>query len=99
MSFRADGWSISGRSTRAATSGVSSTHGGTVFIVGVSPDGDRLITSDDDGTIMLWQIQLRGLVATACRVAGRQLTSEEIRGLLGGDTLELPCTDQPKLAE
>ena len=48
-----------------------------------SPDGRWLITGGDDTTMRFWRVQIDDLIEVARRTAGRELTPEERRSVLG----------------
>jgi WD40 repeat protein len=52
-------------------------HPGSVWSVGISPDGRWLITTGEDGAIRLWSLPVSHLVDLACRTAGRPLNQRE----------------------
>ena len=47
-----------------------------------SADGSQLRVSRDDGSVLTWDLDPASWVATACRLAGRDLTQEEWRTYL-----------------
>jgi WD40 repeat protein len=71
-------------------------HEATVAHVGFTRDGRWLASGAYDGTVRLWQMRLADLVATACRTAGRPLTSEEVEQFMPHNSSALPCTSQAK---
>ena len=70
-------------------------HEGPVWLVGFSPDSRLLVTRSADETIMIWHLALPDLVAIACRTAGRQLTNDEVKDIIGDEQAGRPCADQP----
>jgi hypothetical protein len=54
-----------------------------------------LVTRSADETIMIWHLALPDLVAIACRTAGRQLTNDEVKDIIGDEQAGRPCADQP----
>jgi WD40 repeat protein len=66
-------------------------HDGSVTYIGFSKDARWLISAGADGTVRLWRLEYSDLVDLACRTAGRQLTPEEIKDYLRGDSSQLPC--------
>ncbi|MGG5890096.1 AAA family ATPase [Falsiroseomonas sp. HC035] len=65
-------------------------HEASVFGATFLPDG-RIASHGADGTVRLWHTSLDKLLALACRVAGRQLTAEEVRDFIPDARGGLPC--------
>jgi hypothetical protein len=55
-----------------------------------SPDGTRLVTTDEDGAVRQWMLDLDDLLALADERVTRELTDEECRQYLHSETCEGP---------
>ncbi len=70
-------------------------HDGRVLSVAFSPDGKTLGSAGFGGAIVLWRIDPQDWSATACRIANRNLTSEEWRQYLGDEPYHATCPGLP----
>jgi WD40 repeat protein len=61
-------------------------HRGLVTHVDFHPDGDKLVTSGVDGTIRVWTLDVDELIDLARRRATRELTGDECRQYVPGDS-------------
>jgi WD40 repeat protein len=59
-------------------------HEAGVFDIGFTDGGRRMVTGALDGTVRIWRLKLDDLIDVACRVAGRELTADEVAAYLGG---------------
>ena len=66
-------------------------HESGVFDIGFSKDGRWAVTGAHDGTVRLWRLKLADLIDVACKIAGRELTAEEITTFLGGAQAQHLC--------
>jgi WD40 repeat protein len=66
-------------------------HEAGVFDIGFTDDGRRMVTGALDGTVRIWRLKLDDLIDAACRVAGRELTAEEVTTFLGGAQSQHLC--------
>jgi hypothetical protein len=48
-----------------------------------SPDGRKLITATSAGSIIRWQLTANAWIRAACAAAGRELTPDEWRNVVG----------------
>ena len=65
-------------------------HEAGVFDIGFTDD-QRMVTGALDGTVRIWRLKLDDLIDAACRVAGRELTAEEVTTFLGGTQSQHLC--------
>jgi WD40 repeat protein/class 3 adenylate cyclase len=63
--------------------------------VGYTPDGRYLFSAYADGTAYRWPVTVDAWADQACRVAGRNFTSEEWRRFVAGRTYERVCSGLP----
>ena len=56
-----------------------------------SADNSSLLLAGDDGSVLTWNLDPRSWMATACRLAGRELTEQEWRSYLGDRPYERVC--------
>jgi WD40 repeat protein len=66
-------------------------HEASVFDIGFTDDGKRMVTGALDGTVRIWRLELDDLIDAACRVAGRELTADEVTTFLGGAQSQHLC--------
>lgn len=66
-------------------------HEAGVFDISFTDDGQRMVTGALDGTVRIWRLKLDDLIDAACRVAGRELTAEEVTTFLGGAQSQHLC--------
>jgi len=66
-------------------------HEAGVFDIGFADDGRRMVTGALDGTVRIWRLKLDDLIDAACRVAGRELTAQEVTTFLGGAQSQHLC--------
>ena len=52
------------------------------------------MTGAHDGTVRMWRLKLADLIDAACRVAGRELTAQEVTTFLGGAQAQHLCGHQ-----
>lgn len=57
-----------------------------------SPDGSLLAVATNDSAIGLWEVGFAAWRARACRIAGRDLTSEEWQQYLNGEPYRKTCS-------
>jgi WD40 repeat protein len=62
-----------------------------VTSVAFSPDGQQLAAGSADTTVRLWNIGLASAPSEACRIAGRNLTTDEWRQYLGSVRYRPTC--------
>jgi WD40 repeat protein len=60
-----------------------------------SPDGTRILTGSNSGVASVWDFDLRRWEATACRLAGRNLTRSEWAQYLPGRWYRATCPHLP----
>jgi WD40 repeat protein len=63
----------------------------------VSPDGERVVTAPagPGQSVVLWDVDLTDWEATACRIAGRNLTQAEWQQYLAGQPYHVTCPQWP----
>ena len=66
-------------------------HEAGVFQIGFTQDGRRMVTGALDGTVRVWRLKLADLIDVACRIAGRELTTDEVTAFLGGAQAQHLC--------
>ena len=60
-----------------------------------SPDGTRILTGSNNGVASVWDFDPQRWEATACRLAGRNLTRAEWTQYLPGRTYHVSCSQWP----
>ncbi|MFV9506305.1 MAG: AAA family ATPase [Oscillochloridaceae bacterium umkhey_bin13] len=61
-----------------------------------SPDGHRLVSGGGDSrTVQVWALDVRDLIAPACRTIGRNLTPDEWQQYFGDEPYRKTCPEQP----
>jgi len=66
-----------------------------VYSLAFSGDGRTLASGDNDGQIILWDVDTRSWQARACRIANRNLTPEEWATYLGSEPYRKTCPELP----
>ena len=84
-------WDMTDPSTAGATPVILRGHEAGVFDIGFTKDGGRLVTGALDGTVRVWRLKLADLIDVACRIAGRELTTDEVTAFLGGAQAQHLC--------
>src|SRR5262249_17983501 len=84
-------WDLTAKDTAI----VSSTLPGNNYFAAVSPDSHWLVTTSGDNNLRLWTLQLDELVDLGCRMAGRNLTSEEWEQHFEGFPYRKTCANLP----
>ena len=56
-----------------------------------TPDGSKVVVTDDTGRVWLFPASLKAWEAAACRVANRNFTRAEWRQLVGGRSYSNVC--------
>ncbi|MDP9144545.1 MAG: hypothetical protein M3N43_07590, partial [Actinomycetota bacterium] len=64
-------------------------------LVGVRDDGRTLVTFTDGTGIRQWDVSSAGLLETACKIVGRNLTKAEWDDLLPDRSYEVTCPQYP----
>lgn len=63
-----------------------------VNTIAFSPDGDYMVSGGRDAQVIKWSIRLDDWREDACRIANRNLTSEEVRNYFAGERPADICT-------
>ena len=72
--------------------------GGALIVDTDRPGGQRFVTGTDSGPTLVWDMDPADWEATACRIAGRNLTAAEWHQYLPGRTYQLSCPQWPAAA-
>ena len=56
-----------------------------------TPDGSKVVVTDDTGRVWLFPASLKAWASAACRVANRNFTKAEWRQLVGGRSYSKVC--------
>jgi WD40 repeat protein len=60
-----------------------------------SPDGTTAIAGTSEGVVTIWNVGIENWKATACRIAGRNLTKAEWRRYLADEPYQRTCLQWP----
>jgi WD40 repeat protein len=81
--------------TRQPIGQMLSDHQQAVTSVAFSPDGQTLVSSSRNNTIILWDLRFESWRSLACDLVARNLTPEEWRQYLGKEPGPKTCPDLP----
>lgn len=68
---------------------------GAINALAFSPNGALLASGSDDGSLMLWDMSPESWVSRACRIANRDLTSDEWNQYMGSQAYHETCPANP----
>jgi WD40 repeat protein len=63
--------------------------------VSISPDGKRVASDGPNGSVRIWNIDVKSWIARACRIANRNLTTAEWEQYVGDEPYRKTCPDPP----
>ncbi|ABW10032.1 transcriptional activator domain [Parafrankia sp. EAN1pec] len=81
--------------TTTASVGEPATQAHGAGILARSPDGMSVVAGSDRGIAQVWHVDLPEWMATACRIAGRNLTRVEWERYLPGEPYRASCAQWP----
>jgi WD40 repeat protein len=70
-----------------------------VLTLGFSPDGKQLAIGSGDGTVSLWSMDINHLIATACKVVGRNFSQAEWAQYFPNEEYRKTCEQWPLESE
>jgi WD40 repeat protein len=71
-------------------------HTKSIDLLAFAPDGKSLTATDEDGNLILWDVDPTSWQERACRIANRNLTKEEWQRYLGDEPYHLTCPGLPE---
>ncbi len=74
-----------------ALKGLNAIHSPFSPVVGISPDGAKIASADHVGHVVLWNVSTEEPDAWACRVLNRNPPPEDLRALVGDESLSSLC--------